>query len=126
MVRRWVALCNLLAFGVFVVYPTMPPRLLPGEYGFVDTVRRESAGSVWMEGGWVNQLAAMPSMHFGYAGMVGAVCLFHAGVCNRVYKNTSSWGWKAALIVAGVGYPGMVLVTIIATANHVSCILFAA
>jgi len=48
----------------------MPPRLLPPEYGFVDTVSLENAQSVWVEGRWVNKLAAMPSMHFGCAFVV--------------------------------------------------------
>lgn len=43
----------------------MPPRLLPKEYGFLDTVRHDNAESVWMKGEVVNSLAAMPSMHFG-------------------------------------------------------------
>lgn len=43
----------------------MPPRLLPEEYGFRDTVRHDNAESVWMKGEVVNSLAAMPSMHFG-------------------------------------------------------------
>lgn len=43
----------------------MPPRLLPKEYGFLDTVRHDNAQSIWMRGDVVNSLAAMPSMHFG-------------------------------------------------------------
>lgn len=43
----------------------MPPRLLPKEYGFLDTVRHDNAESIFMRGDVVNSLAAMPSMHFG-------------------------------------------------------------
>lgn len=64
-VRRTLTLTNYLAFTTFVFYPTMPPRLLPEEYGFRDTVRHDNAESVWMKGEVVNSLAAMPSMHFG-------------------------------------------------------------
>ena len=56
---------NYIAFTTFAFYPTMPPRLLPEEYGFLDTVRHDNATSVWMKGEVVNSLAAMPSMHFG-------------------------------------------------------------
>lgn len=65
IVRRTLTLMNLLAFITFTFYPTMPPRLLPEEYGFLDTVRHDNAQSVFMRGDAVNSLAAMPSMHFG-------------------------------------------------------------
>ena len=55
-----MTLCNWLAFFIFAFYPCMPPRLLPEEFGFVDTVRRDNAQSVWMRGKYVNSLAAMP------------------------------------------------------------------
>lgn len=58
--RRTMAICNLMAFVVFTLWPCMPPRLLsdqevPGEigdlarsFGFVDTVHgAEGAVSVW-------------------------------------------------------------------------------
>lgn len=53
--RRTLAVCNLLAFAVFTLWPCMPPRLLSAEdddlarsYGFVDTVHgANGAGSVW-------------------------------------------------------------------------------
>lgn len=63
--RRTLTLTNLFAFITFTFSPTMPPRLLPKEYGFLDTVRHDNAQSIWMRGEVVNSLAAMPSMHFG-------------------------------------------------------------
>ena len=99
--RRTMAVCNLLAFIVFTLWPCMPPRLLSdtsvkgpeGEmarrYGFVDTVHGVAgAGSVWTENKYCNQYgksdkeyfvqcfanicpAAMPSLHFGYSLMIG-------------------------------------------------------
>lgn len=66
--RRTLAVCNLLAFVVFTLWPCMPPRLLgdpavkgpEGElarsYGFVDTVHgANGAGSVWTENRFCNQ-----------------------------------------------------------------------
>lgn len=60
--RRTLAMCNLLAFVVFTLWPCMPPRLLSDQnvegpegelarsYGFVDTVHGvNGAGSVWTE-----------------------------------------------------------------------------
>ena len=123
VVRRTVTLCNLMAFAVFTLYPCMPPRLLPKEYGFIDTVRRDDAESVWMSGKFVNHLAAMPSMHFGYAFMIGATCWYHAGVFKCMgfgYVNRSGRLWKVALVSAGAVYPLGVMTIIVATANHVS------
>lgn len=112
-VRRTITLCNLTAFAVFMSYPCMPPRLLPAEYGFVDTVRRDSAESVWMSGRFVNHLAAMPSMHFGYAFMIGCTCVFHA-----VRHCVGGRVMRIALAIFGVMYPVAVLTTIVSTANH--------
>ena len=66
--RRTLAVCNLLAFVVFTLWPCMPPRLLSdptiegpeGElarsYGFEDTVHgTNGAGSVWTENRFCNQ-----------------------------------------------------------------------
>ncbi|KAI5857518.1 PAP2 superfamily-domain-containing protein [Tricharina praecox] len=120
-VRRTMTLCNLTAFAIFTSYPCMPPRLLPKEYGFVDTVRRDDAESVWMSGKFVNHLAAMPSMHFGYAFIIGTTCLYHAGAFRWAglgYENRSAKIWKWSLCVFGVLYPLGILTTIVATANH--------
>jgi diacylglycerol O-acyltransferase len=72
---------NLLAIACFAVLPVAPPRLL-ADAGFVDTVR--AAGTV---GSWgsplvqqANQLAAMPSLHIGWALWVSVVlALIHGG-----------------------------------------------
>lgn len=126
VVRRTMTLCNLLAFVVFTMYPCMPPRLLPKEYGFVDTVRQDSAESVWMSGKFVNHLAAMPSMHFGYSFMIGVTCMYHAGAFRWLgfgYENKSPKAMKIALALFGAAYPLALLTTIVATANHVSFLL---
>lgn len=66
--RRTMAVCNLLAFVVFTMWPCMPPRLLSEEsvkgpegdlarsYGFVDTVHgANGARSVWTQNRFCNQ-----------------------------------------------------------------------
>ncbi|KAH5741143.1 hypothetical protein HBI18_042790 [Parastagonospora nodorum] len=119
--RRTMTLTNFCAFMTFIVYPCMPPRLLPKEYGFLDTVRHDDAQSVWMSGKFVNMLAAMPSMHFGYAFCIGMTVIYHSGVFRRtlergeVRKNAF---WKIFYLCVGLGYPTFILVTIVATANH--------
>ena len=82
--RRTMAVCNLLAFVVFTLWPCMPPRLLSDpdyhgpaaelakSFGFVDTVHgAQAASSVWTQNRFCNQYAAMPSLHFGYSLLVG-------------------------------------------------------
>lgn len=122
-VRRTLTLTNLLAFATFTFYPCMPPRLLPPEYGFLDSVRHDNATSIWMSGDFVNSLAAMPSMHFGYAFVIGCTMFYHAGVLppRRKYEKgevPKSLPWKLFYCAIGIGYPAMILVTIVATANH--------
>lgn len=120
-IRRTLTLTNLFAFLTFTLYPCMPPRLLPPEYDFLDSVRHDNATSVWMSEDYVNSLAAMPSMHFGYAFVIGCTLIYHAGIFPRrlekgeIQKGT--WG-KLFYCFVGIGYPSMVLVTIVATANH--------
>ncbi|KAF1344145.1 PAP2 superfamily-domain-containing protein [Delphinella strobiligena] len=120
-VRRTMTLTNFMAFATFCSYPCMPPRLLPKEYGFLDTVRHDDAQSVWMSGKYVNSLAAMPSMHFGYAFCIGCTMIYHSGIFRTRLENgesRKSLGWKIFFLLLGIGYPAMILTTIVATANH--------
>ncbi|KAK5198033.1 hypothetical protein LTR99_009450 [Exophiala xenobiotica] len=119
-VRRTMTLGNFAAFAIFTVFPTMPPRLLPKEYGFHDTVRQDNAESVWVGGNYVNQLAAMPSLHFTYAFVIGCTLLYHSGVFRRAQRNEprKSVFSQMFFLVAGICYPLLVLTVIVATANH--------
>ncbi|KAI9650366.1 hypothetical protein NHQ30_000379 [Ciborinia camelliae] len=120
-VRRTMTLTNLLAFCIFILYPCMPPRLLPPEYGFLDSVGRNNAQSVWMQGNYVNSLAAMPSMHFGYSFCIGVTMIYHSGVFRRNLESgeiRKSKFWALFYIFLGISYPLYILITIVATANH--------
>ncbi|CAJ2507079.1 Uu.00g082650.m01.CDS01 [Anthostomella pinea] len=138
--RRSMSLSNFVAFFVFTIYPCMPPRLLPHEYGFVDTVEAEDAASVWMKGDFVNALAAMPSMHFGYAFAIGSVFVYESGFLRQLHllqtdeddvearellKEKEESGdaprsphARIILLCVGFAYPALILLAIIATANH--------
>lgn len=116
-----MTLTNFLAFTIFVFYPCMPPRLLPPEYGFLDSVGRNNAQSVWMTGKYVNSLAAMPSMHFGYSFCIGCTLLYHSGVLRQTLEPgevRKSKFWTIFYALLGIAYPSWILITIIATANH--------
>ncbi|HEX4110500.1 MAG TPA: phosphatase PAP2 family protein [Solirubrobacteraceae bacterium] len=67
--RRALVLTNLLAFAVFLLYPTAPPRLLPGQ-GYIDVVAQTGAIGSWHTGALshdADQYAAMPSLHLAWA-----------------------------------------------------------
>ncbi|OJJ46255.1 hypothetical protein ASPZODRAFT_2090259 [Penicilliopsis zonata CBS 506.65] len=140
--RRTMAVCNLLAFVVFTLWPCMPPRLLSDEsvegptgdlarsYGFVDTVHGvNGAGSVWTENRFCNQYAAMPSLHFGYSLMIGMTIMtiplpaqHHRAITRSRLARTlglriPSWRRLACWLI-GFAYPFTILVAIVATANH--------
>ncbi len=105
VVRDGFLAANALALGVFIAFPTAPPRLLEGA-GLADTLRAESG--VDLHGGplagWFNPYAAVPSMHFGYALLVGIGLVVLAR--------------SATARLAGVAYPVAVLLAITATGNH--------
>lgn len=124
--RRTMALCNLLAFIVFTLWPCMPPRLLSDpeydgpnaaeakSFGFVDTVHSaDGEKSVWTANKFCNQYAAMPSLHFGYSLLIGLT------ISTFPIAGLRSTSWKRLTIVfLGMSYPAIILAAIVATANH--------
>ena len=105
-VRNAFLAANGIALIVFMVYPVAPPRLAGAGDGFVDTLHKISDvdlhGGVFS--GWFNPHAAVPSMHFGYAVMIGVVGLF----------LLRSWPMR----MLALAYPAVVFITITGTANH--------
>ncbi|KAH7131688.1 PAP2 superfamily-domain-containing protein [Dactylonectria estremocensis] len=119
--RRMMSLTNFVSFVVFTTYPCMPPRLLPEEYGFFDTVRREDSESIYATNKFFNQLAAFPSLHFGYSFCIGTVFLYHSGLFRRRLaprEKRMSKGWQFFFATLSVVYPCYVLTIIVSTANH--------
>jgi hypothetical protein len=102
VVRTTLLIASGLSLVLFVLVPTAPPRL--AGIGVRDTV---SGGTVDLNHGLVSSLynpyAAVPSMHIGYALVVGATIFVSA---HRRWR------------VAGVLYPVFVLFVIVATGNH--------
>ena len=96
---------NLIAFTCFWLFPVTPPRLLP-ELGFVDTVSRGGTVGSWGSGlvDSANQLAAMPSLHIGWA-------LWVSVVLARI-TAAKKWQLISAVHVALTAF------VIMATANH--------
>jgi hypothetical protein len=136
-----MATCNLIAFIIFTLWPCMPPRLLsdpevPGDvgkqarsYGFVDTVHgAEGESSVWTQNRFCNQYAAMPSLHFGYSLLIGLTIMTIplAPQHSRSRSVAVTMGLRMRVpslrrflcVVVGVAYPAIILIAIVATANH--------
>jgi WS/DGAT/MGAT family acyltransferase len=103
--RSSFVLLNLIAITTFWLYPVMPPRMLPG---FVDTVTAGHTVGSWGSPlvAHANQLAAMPSLHVGWALWVSMVLARLSGRSRWRTQLTS------ALHVA------LTCWVVIATANH--------
>ncbi|MEO7261545.1 MAG: phosphatase PAP2 family protein [Jatrophihabitantaceae bacterium] len=82
--------------------PVAPPRLLP-ELGFVDTAARYGQSVYNLSGVSVDQLAAMPSVHVGWALLIAWAVL-------RVSASRHRW-WMLA-------HPVLTVFVVAATANH--------
>lgn len=102
VVRNLMAFVTFAALIIHLVYPLAPPRMMSG---FVDTMR-EFGPSIYPKNaldGAANQIAAMPSLHFGWA-MIEAMAV--------IWVLNTRWRW---LIVV---HPALMTLAIIATANH--------
>ena len=107
--RRVLVIATAVALVCYLVFPTAPPRFDPD---FVDTLAETAHWGWWGAeasaprgfGTTTNQLAAMPSMHVGWA-------LWSAWAITAVVKSPR----LRALTWA---YPVVTTIVIVATANH--------
>ena len=101
--RDGMLVSGFLGMVVFVSYPVAPPRLF--DLGLVDTVTESSEAYRYLQPpAFVNQYAAMPSLHAGWDLLVGLAIL---GAAATV-------GLKAV----GVLMPVLMMWAVVATANH--------
>lgn len=108
-VRNALVLASVIGLVGFTLAPMAPPRMLPG---FVDTLASTSGYGWWGAeasaprglGSLTNQLAAMPSLHVGWAVWVAWV-LAGLATSHRVR-------------VLALAYPVVTTVVVVATANH--------
>ncbi|HEV3228752.1 MAG TPA: phosphatase PAP2 family protein [Solirubrobacteraceae bacterium] len=104
-VRNMFFVAMGIALVVHLAVPVAPPRMLPS-LGFVDTVHsiahiNQDSGAVSL---FVNPYAAVPSMHMCFGLLVGVTGML------LVRRR-----WLKALLL---GYPVVVLLAIVVTANH--------
>jgi hypothetical protein len=104
IVRTTFVAATALALVGYVFFPAAPPRL--SERGFSDTVTSSTGLDLSSDllGALYNPFAAVPSLHFGYALIVGVVL--------AVVAQGRAWR------IAGALYPAAMLLIIVATGNH--------
>ncbi len=102
--RNAMLLSGTIGLVIFAVFPVAPPRFLTA-YGFIDTVTQETeAYRVLQPPAFVNQYAAVPSLHFGWNLLMGIAVASLAG--HRIMRL---FGWLM---------PVLMLAAIVLTANH--------
>jgi PAP2 superfamily len=104
--RNTLVAINVIGLAVFWLYPTAPPRLLPGS-GFNDVVASTHAFGGWHTGSLAtvaNQFAALPSLHMAWAVW-----------CSLVMWSMSKRLWVRCLAIV---YPCITCLAVLATGNH--------
>ncbi len=104
LMRNVFLISGAIGLVVYVTFPVAPPRFLP-EWGFVDTVMDQyDTGRPMTPAFFVNEYAAMPSLHFGWNLLVSvAVWVASRNILLRAFA---------------VVMPLMMLADIVLTANH--------
>jgi PAP2 superfamily len=104
LVRTTFVVATGLALVGYVLYPAAPPRL--ADLGFSDTVSSSTGLDLSSDllGALYNPFAAVPSLHFGYALIVGVILATVAS--HRIVRSV------------GALYPGAMLLIIVGTGNH--------
>lgn len=105
--RNSLAWMSVLGVVTFALWPLMPPRLLPGSYGFVDvfaTMFRPPSIDRGFAPALYNGFAAMPSLHVGYS----LWC-----VAALVPVLSSRWARMAVM-----SHAAATMVAVVVTGNH--------
>ena len=104
LVRTTFVAATAIALIGYVLFPAAPPRL--AELGFADTVTHSTKLNLSSDllGALYNPFAAVPSLHFGYALIIGVAL---ATIANRPVVR-----------ILGALYPAAMLLIIVATGNH--------
>lgn len=103
LIRNAFLVSGAIGLVIFALFPAAPPRLL--EAGLVDTVTERSRSyRVLQPPVFVNQYAAMPSLHFGWNLLIGIALVLYA---------------KPLVVrVIGVILPIAMFASVVLTANH--------
>jgi hypothetical protein len=102
--RNTVLLTWLVALPVYALYPVAPPRL--ADIGMVDTITTQTGIALdsKLTTAFYNPLAAVPSLHAGFALAVSAAL---AAAARRPLMRLAAWLWAPTIALA-----------VVATGNH--------
>lgn len=103
-VRTALVIATGAALGIAFLYPLAPPRMMT-DLGFVDTgvLYDQSVYDSGATGELANQLAAMPSLHVGWALLVAI---------GMISATRSRWRWLWA------AHPVVTTLVVVVTGNH--------
>lgn len=103
VVRTALLVASALALIGYVAFPAAPPRM--AALGIGDTLSNDGVDlSHGLISSLYNPFAAVPSIHICYALIIGA--------------SLVRFGRRSALRIAGLLYPALVLMIVVATGNH--------
>lgn len=106
--RRAFVLMAVVALAVFWLWPLAPPRLMPPHFGFIDVLAHDvhlPAADHLFAPSLYNGVAAMPSLHIGFA-------IWAAAALWPVTRQ------RPAVRVLLVAHPCLMLLATMATGNH--------
>lgn len=102
-IRNTLVAVSAISMVIHVIYPLAPPRML-GWAGFVDTAAKFGPSPYDLGiAEAANQIAAMPSLHVGWALLVAI---------GTIWIFDSRWRWLVAI------HPAITTVVVVLTANH--------
>ena len=104
LLRNTVLFTWLIALPIYALFPVAPPRL--ADIGMVDTITTQTGVALdsKLTTSMYNELAAVPSLHAGFAVAVSAAL---AAVATRRRWRVVAWLWAPAVCLA-----------VVATGNH--------
>jgi hypothetical protein len=103
--RTGLVLSGFIGLWGYAFFPAAPPRLMPSEWGFVDTIALIAKENYEMQPApFLNHYAAVPSLHFGWAMLVGIA----------IWENSRNPLFRAFAILM----PAAMFWSIVVTANH--------
>ena len=110
LIRNAFLVSAVIALGMYYVLPVAPPRLFPG-LGFIDTMALYSPANYQASevGPFVNPFAALPSLHVGWALLLGV------GIWLARPQRLAA---RRAAVVLAVLLPLSQTVAVVVTANH--------
>ena len=113
--RDAILLSGAIALVIYNLFPVMPPRLLPGDE-FVGTLEKYQHLSYQAQSvkAFVNPYAAVPSLHFGWAMIIGAaIWMATRNPVLRFFGALLPWAQLAAIVFTANHYIADALVGLV-------------